>query len=288
MTDNDNQTLVITSENADTIVTPDEGNVGATTQITNEDGVGRISVTGSSEDAGSAGEAQVSMPEKFANADNPQDALLKAYTELQKKMSGGEDSAPEVTTPDKAVEELSEDRNKAEAVNTYSEMWAKEGSLTDDQWENASKDLNIPIDDLRKYEAYRKSEIATQAEGVNTNDASIYEAAGGQDEYNKMIDWANTKMTDSQIDALNSQLDNPQFSAMGVNMLKNMYVADVGQEPSKSTIDGATVTGNLGETFHSEQEVLEAQKHKDYGKGGVYDKQFQSKLLRFMKTNNQL
>jgi len=288
MTDNDNQTLVITSENADTIVTPDEGNVGATTQITNEDGVGRISVTGSSEDAGSAGEAQVSMPEKFANADNPQDALLKAYTELQKKMSGGEDAASEVTTPDKAVEELSEDKNKAEAVNNYSEMWAKEGSLTDDQWENASKDLNIPIDDLRKYEAYRKSEIATQAEGVNTNDASIYEAAGGQDEYNKMIDWANTKMTDSQIDALNSQLDNPQFSAMGVNMLKNMYVADVGQEPSKSTIDGATVTGNLGETFHSEQEVLEAQKHKDYGKGGVYDKQFQSKLLRFMKTNNQL
>jgi len=77
-----NETLVVTSEEA--ITAPDEGGRPAEAVVTSEDGVGRISVTGSVEDAGSPNEATLSMPEKFANAENPQEALLKAYTELEK------------------------------------------------------------------------------------------------------------------------------------------------------------------------------------------------------------
>jgi len=80
-------------------------------------------------------------------------------------------------------------------------MWAKEGSLTDDQWSTLGKTLNIDVADLRNYEAYQKSQLETKADGVSSHDEGIYKAAGGQDEYNKMIDWANTKMTDSQIDS---------------------------------------------------------------------------------------
>jgi len=287
MSEAQNETLVITSENADATVLPNEGGTGVEANVTNEDGVGRISVTGSAEDAGAPNEPHIEMPEKFANAANPQEALLKAYQDLEQKQSG------DPVVPKEAGEAEGEaeggDRNKAEAVKDYSEMWAKEGSLTDDQWDKASTDLNIPLDDLRKYEAYRKAEMATQAEGVNTHDEGIYKAAGGQDEYNKMIDWANTKMTDSQIDALNTQLDNPEFSAMGINMLKTMYVADVGQEAATGTLDGAnTSSKNLSDAFHSEQEWMDAQKHPEYGKEGAYDKQFDAKLVRYMKATGQM
>jgi len=285
-----NETLVVTSEEA--ITAPDEGGRPAEAVVTSEDGVGRISVTGSVEDAGSPNEATLSMPEKFANAENPQEALLKAYTELE-KMRGGGDKPEELTaTPAPEggdPEENDGERTKADAVKNYSEMWAKEGSLTDDQWSTLGKTLNIDVADLRNYEAYQKSQLETKADGVSSHDEGIYKAAGGQDEYNKMIDWANTKMTDSQIDSLNSQLDNPEFSAMGVNMLKNMYVADVGQEAARTTIDGANVpSNNLGDAFQSEREWMDAQKHPDYGKEGAYDKQFDLKLARFMKATGQM
>lgn len=282
-----NETLVVTAD--EVITTPDEGGRPAEAVITDEDGVGRISVTGSVADAGSpTDDTALSMPEKFANAENPQEALLQAYNEMVQKMSGGEPKEAVEATP--APEgETEGDRTKAEAVKGYSEMWAKNQSLTDDQWQQAGTELGLDVADLRSYEAYQKSQLEAKADGVTSHDEGIYKAAGGQDEYNKMIDWANTKMSDSQIDALNSQLDNPEFSAMGINMLKTMYVSDVGQEASKGTLDGANVpSNNLSDQFHSEAEWMEAQKHPQYGKGGAYDKQFDSKLARFMKATGQL
>lgn len=296
MSNTENQTLVATSENSEITVLPEEGDIkGTHTEMSNEDGVGRISVTGTSEDAGNPNEPRLTMPEKFANAENPQEALLKAYTELE-KMQGKQTTentsqnpeAGDKTAAEKAMEEINSDRTKADAVRDYSEMWAKEGKLTDDQWNTLSGTLGMNVDTLKAFEAYQKAELGKQAEGVNTNDQAIYQASGGQEAYDRMIDWANTKMSDAQIDALNAQLDNPQFSAMGVNMLKQMYIADVGQEPTKSTIDGASVQGGLDSMFHSDQEWIDAQKHPEYGKGGRYDKEFDLKLTRYMKSTGQL
>jgi hypothetical protein len=227
---------------------------------------------------------ELTMPEKFANAENPQEALLKAYMELEKNYSKPK---TEVDSPaaEKAMDELTTDRKKAEAVESYSELWAKQqGSLTDEQWAKASEELSIPVDDLKAYETYRKSELES---GINSNDKNIYEWSGGEDKYNQMIEWAETAMTQGQLDALNSQLDNPQFSQMGVNMLTQMYTNAVGQEPSVSTTGMANSTTG-GEMFHSESEVLAAQKHKEYGMGGAYDKQFDQKLMRFMKATGQM
>lgn len=230
-------------------------------------------------------ETELTMPAKFANADNPQDALLKAYKDLESKQSQPvEPEAP--NAPEKALEALTADRKKAETVDTVSKLWADQGgSLTDDQWGKASADLGIDVADLKAYESYRKDSVANT---LNDNDKVIFESAGGEDKYNQMIDWASANMDQGQLDALNTQLDNPAFSAGGMNMLKQMYTQSVGQEPEIQGGNRANTSNSLGDMFHSEGEVQAAMNHKEYGLNGAYDKSFDRKLLSFMKTSGQM
>jgi hypothetical protein len=285
----ENETLIATAD-ADTNIgdIPVVGNeINETTTVEVGGDVDRISVSASAEDAGSPDEPRLEMPDKFANAEDPQAALLKAYKELEKQRTGTKE--PEVEpTVEPAAEEAEEgsERQKAEKVEEYSQLWAKQdGSLTDDQWSKVSSDLGVSIDDLKSYEAYRKDVISNTS---NSNDELIYKTAGGEDAYNKMIDWASSTMNDAQLSALNAQLDNPQFSEMGMNMLKSMYTNTVGFEAGSSTLDKAAQSGQLSETYHSEQEVLEAQRHPDYGKGGKYDMEFDRKLLSYMRMKKQI
>lgn len=261
-----------------------------TTVIENDGGHTSLSVT--ADPVESTPTPADAMPEKFANAEDPNAALLKAYLELEKGQGKTIPDAPEKPlseAADKALEAIQEDRVKADTVKDLSQQWADQGgSLTDDQWAKASTDLGVSIEDLRKYEAYRNAENSKAADAINTNDQAIYDAVGGKDQYGAMIDWAEGNLDQGQLDALNTQLDNPAFSAMGANMLKQMYINSVGSEAAVSTLDRAVGADVSGDMFHSEAEVLEAQRHKDYGKDGAYDKAFDQKLYRFMKANGQI
>jgi hypothetical protein len=275
--------ITATAEDANLDVSSVATDDGAmTTQINSTDsGVSSISVT--TDNAAPQDEGKLEIPKKFADSEDPMQALLKSYKELEKQQSTKQPETPE--TPAEVPADITQDRKKAESVTEYSELWAKQnGELTDEQWGKASEDLGISVEDLRAYEAYRKDQINSS---TSDNDRNIYEWSGGEDQYNQMIDWAESNMNQAQLDALNNQLDNPQFSQMGVNMLKQMYVNSVGQEPSVTRGDRPNSTDN-GDMFHSEAEVLAAQNHKDYGQGGAYDKLFDQKLLRYMKSTGQM
>ena len=234
------------------------------------------------------------MPEKFANAEDPQAALLKAYKELEAFKSKPE-AEPEV---EPVAAEVESDEvvpldippaagdGESTVVTTAQDTWAKQGGqLTDDQWTNIQKETGVPMDTLRAWEAHVKDNIVTEAQ---TNDQKIFTAAGGEEKYDKMIEWANTSLTDDQISSLNAQLDNPQFSDMGVSALKGMYVNAVGFEPSIDPVSANTATGLDSGEFMNEAEFQEGMNHKDYGKGTRYDAEFDKKALRYMKRTNQL
>jgi hypothetical protein len=201
----ENQTLIATAdaEHDPNLIPIVEPEVTGTTSIDVDGDVGRISVVGTADDASIDPMKANQMPDKFANAEDPQAALLKAYQELEKSQgTKPAEATPEVEGESAKVEPevpSDTDRAKATKVEEYSKLWADQnGSLTDDQWGTVSKDLNIAVDDLKGYEAYRKSEISS---GENGNDAKIYEVAGGEDKYQTMIDWASGNMNDAQLDA---------------------------------------------------------------------------------------
>ena len=230
------------------------------------------------------------MPEKFANAEDPMQALLKSYNELQKKISKPDEKVEE-KSEETTVEDSQPDEQPSEpasVVSTAQDMWAKQGGqLTDEQWTDLASKTGVPMDTLRAWEAYVKADLNT---AMQSNDEKIYELSGGQDQYNKMIDWANSSLSDDQINSLNAQLDNPQFSDTGVAALKGLYNQAHGFEP-KVSLQGSASTDSTslapGE-FLNEADFQKAMEHPDYGKGGRYDKEFDAKTLRYMKRTGQI
>ena len=252
---------------------------------------GTTSITIASEDVDVEGspeaEESLEMPEKFANAEDPNQALLKAYKEMEKKLASGEAPEPiaeaEVTEGEPEVAEVPEE---SEFVKGYQDKWAEQGGkLTDEQWLEVSKTTGVPLDTLKAYEA---GQVAQAQDNLAQNDTKIYGACGGQDSYDTMIKWAEQGgLTGEQIDAVNHQLDNPLFALNGVAILKGAFQAANGFEKTASVKNVATADTLGANEFHSTKEMHAAQGHKDYGKGGLYDREFDAKAMRLLKRQQR-
>ena len=245
---------------------------------------GTITITGTAEDAESAAaESNPSEEPLLLGKFKSQEDLLKAYTELEKKQ--GVVEAEPVVEPEAApAAEVPTEPVVAGSIEDYQNKWAETGSLTDDQWSEIQVKTGVPMETLRAYEA---SMVAQAQDNSASNDTAIYDAAGGQDKYDTMIDWAGKNMTDDQLASLDAQLDNPAFSAMGVSILKGAYDNANGSEPAVTLKNSSNQSLSDTDYYQNEGEMLEAMKHPEYGKGGAYDTQFDRKAMGYMKASGQ-
>ena len=244
----------------------------------------------SAEDIQSEPEVQpFEIPDKFKG--KTAEEIAKAYVELEKLKGkevkkGNEDGEdkPEGDTEEK--QEVKEDpvAEGPMTIEQYQETWSKQGgALSDRQWEELNKQTGIPMDTLKAWEAYVAADTTAN---LDNHDKAIYEASGGEDKYNEMMDWAEANLNDEQIDALNAQLDSPQFYEQGLKILKASIQAAEGVEPSVSPVLSNTAEIG-GDEFHSDKEYLDAMNHPEYGMGGKYDREFDAKLMRYMKRSGQ-
>jgi len=280
----------VSLEDPNTItVTPEEQELGE-----QDDGSIRITADVDAADLGDDGNSGdetegLNLPEKFANAEDPQAALLKAYLELEKSKNTTDDKVEDKV---EVEEEVKPDVSEAKAldgefsVKAYQDKWLEQsGQLSDAQWSEIEKNTGVPMETLRAYEA---SMVSQAQDSLASNDSEIYKLSGGEDKYNTMIDWANANLNGSQIDSINTQLDNPSFAANGVTLLKSMYEASEGKEAS--FLLGNLQNNSLKDTdiFQSDVEFYQAMEHPDYGKGGKYDREFDRKATAWMKASGQI
>lgn len=248
-----------------------------------------IQITASEEDAqleteGLQSEPSFEMPEKFKGK-TPEE-IAKAYLELEKmKNKPAEDEVQEEASEDSPTEVEEDPVVQGDmSIEQYQETWERQGGqLSEKQWDTLHKQTGIPMETLRAWESYVVNDIANT---IDAHDANVYKEAGGEAEYNKLIDWAEANFSDEQITSLNAQLDNPSFYKQGMAILKSAYTNAEGIEPSTSINPANTSEIGMDE-FHSEAEYIEAMNHKDYGKGGKYDREFDAKLLRYLKRTGQ-
>jgi len=225
------------------------------------------------------------MPEKFASTDDPQAALLKSYLELQKQMGAPTPQTPEDPGEPKVPED-------APAVNSniaedYTKKWLEQGqSLTDDQWSELSKSSGFPVEELRRYEASRKVEMAGESEA---HEKAIYDATGGKESYDKMIEWANGAMTDGEIDSLNGMLDNPAMSGQAALFLKQRYEQVAGNEPSVTALDASnSLQGavDMSNEITSDGEMVELMRDPKYQTSEIYRRGVDEKIERAIKRGD--
>ena len=165
-----------------------------------------------------------------------QDDLLKAYEELQRKMSSGEKEEPS-EEPTEAAEEAPEAEEveevvTPEAITRASELFNKEGKLDEASIDELSKmDTRELIEAYVNFYSQAQSEQA-QAEISAEQVKSVQAIAGGEQGYGELMQWASSNLDASEIDAFNNVANSGNVAALrfAVEALSNRRVSAEGYE----------------------------------------------------------
>lgn len=206
--------------------------------------------------------------------------LEKAYVELQKKLGEGseEQEEGEVESSEEEAPEISPAQS---LITDASAEFAEKGELTE---EMMSKFSEMSSQDL--VQAYMQMQAnAPQpeaAEPVELSDSdvnAIKNSVGGEAEYEKVIDWASSNLSESQIEAYDDIIATGNSAAiqMMVDGLKAQYDSSNGFEGQM--LSGKAPTSSR-DVFRSQQQVVEAIADPRYDRDPAYRNEILEKLER--------
>jgi hypothetical protein len=207
--------------------------------------------------------------------------LEKAYVELQKKLGDSSDEEQGEAEPSQDETEEAEVSPAQSLITDASAEYAEKGELSE---EMMSKFSEMSSQDL--VQAYMKMQAnapqAEAAESVELSDSdvnAIKNSVGGDAEYSKVIEWASTNMSESQIEAYDDIIatGNAEAIQMMVNGLKAQY-------DSSNGFEGRMLTGkaanNSSDVFRSQEEVVSAIADPRYDRDPAYRNDVLEKLER--------
>jgi len=213
---------------------------------------------------------------KYKNAQD----LENAYIELEKKL-GGDKTEPEEDSqepPEAKEEEAKEEEEKPSESTVLDELWEQAQSGEKFSRETLDK-LNEtkPADLAQKYLELKSQ---TQPKDLSKEDVtSLYEIAGGEQEYGKMLDWATKTLTKQEINMFDTVMERGDALAafFAVRSLAYRYEDATGR-------DGKMVTGSApkesGDQFRSQAEVVKAMSDPRYENDPAYRQDIMKKLER--------
>tara|TARA_R100001443_G_scaffold10038_4_gene19596 strand:+ start:2439 stop:3272 length:834 start_codon:yes stop_codon:yes gene_type:complete len=166
---------------------------------------------------------------KFKN----QEELLKAYQELEKQRSqdSSDDGADETTEEGEEVAETDQQTEETASplLTKASEEYAKDGQLSEDSIAELSKmDSKDLISAYLDY--YSKTQQATDIQQNQVTE--IKNIAGGDNEYQEMVEWAGQNLDQVEVDAFNNVTNSGNYEAIkfAVEAMANRYRAAEGYE----------------------------------------------------------
>jgi len=217
---------------------------------------------------------------KYKNAED----LESAYLSLQKKL-GQQEEGEEYEEGDEGYEEeeesdeeVSEDAPAVSLINEASaEYYANEGELSEETInrfsEMSSQDLvNAYMEIQRNNPQAQQSYDMSDAE-VN----SVKNAAGGEANYDRVVQWAADNLPDQQVNAFDSVVDTGNAAAIGIAFqgLQSAFNESNGYEGRM--LQGKAPSSS-GETFRSQAELVAAMGDPRYENDPAYRADVVSKL----------
>lgn len=209
------------------------------------------------------------LPEKFDSAED----MAKAYGELEKKMSGGEEKAEE------QVEEQSEE----EAPEITAEAQQRIQEATKEYYENGGEIGDATYEALEKVGISRDLVDRFKAGQEALEDAEIKTIQGGANgEYDAMSEWAGKNLPDDEFNTFNEVINTGtvEQAKLAVSGLYARYKSEVGGGPKLVT--GGT-TGSSVMPYQSNQEVVRAMQDPRYKSG---DKAYHNEVDRRLAVSN--
>lgn len=108
---------------------------------------------------------------------------------------------------------------------------------------------------------------------------AVYSAAGGEQAYNKVIEWAQGNLSPKVLNSFNRAIDNNNLEAVTL-MFEGMKAKMVAKQGTRNpTIMGGGVTNGGAKGFSSKQEVVAAMSDPRYGTDPSYTRSVELKMF---------
>ena len=215
---------------------------------------------------------------KYKNAED----LESAYLELQKKLGQqDEDGDVDEGEAEEYEEELSEDAPAVSLINEASaEYYANDGTLSEETIakfsEMSSQDLVNAYLEIQANNPQAPTQAAEMSEAqIN----SVQNAAGGEANYNRVVEWAADNLPENQIDAFDSVVDsgNPAAINIAFQGLQAQYNDANGYE---GRMLQGKAPSNSRDVFRSQAELVAAMSDPRYESDEAYRADVVEKLDR--------
>ena len=211
---------------------------------------------------------------KYKNAED----LEAAYLSLQKKLGQTEEEEVDYESSDEGYEEEEgsdeEVAENAPAVNLINEAseeyYANEGTLSKETIEKFSEMSSQDL--VNAYLEIQANNPQAPTQGIELSEAqvnSVQNAAGGEANYNRVIEWAASNLPDRQINAFDSVVDSGNPAAIGIAFqgLQSQYNEANGYEGRMLQGKPASSTGDV---FRSQAELVAAMGDPRYDNDPAY------------------
>ena len=207
--------------------------------------------------------------------------LEKAYMELQSKL--GEQEKGETEVAEKEPEDKPTLSEGATLITSATEEYYANGNeLTPETLQKfssmSSQDLikaYMEVQQLPEYQQAQQTPVEISESQVN----QIKNAAGGEQQYANIINWAKSNLEAEQINAFDDVVYTGSVQAI------NLAVAGLkAQYDNANGVEGRMVTGkaptNSGDVFRSQQELVAAMNDPRYDRDPAYRQDIIEKLDR--------
>ena len=257
------------------------------------DGEGN-NLTSAEQDSLKVGEELINQQEGLlAGKYKDAEALEKAYIELQGKLGkqDGEQETPQAEAETEQEEVLQE--APEEDAPSYSERAQIISDASDEYWSNDGK---VSPETLEKFTSMSSKELVEAymevaknqpppndpGESADISDSTVNEvknAAGGEQAYSEMVNWASSALDSKSIEAFDSIINSGSVDAirLAVNGLKAQYENANGYE-------GRMLTGKppvqTKDVYRSQAELVAAMNDRRYDNDPAYRQDVIQKLDR--------
>jgi len=203
--------------------------------------------------------------------------LESAYLSLQKKLGQSEEEV-DYESSDEGYEEEEE---SDEEVSPYAaatslindaseEYYANDGQLSEETVEKFSEMSSTDL--VNAYLEIQANNPQAPQQGVEMSEGqvnSVQNAAGGEANYNRVIEWAANNLPNNQIDAFDSVVDSGNPAAIGIAFqgLQRQYDESNGYEGRM--LQGKPASSR-GEVFRSQAELVSAMSDPRYDTDPAY------------------
>ncbi len=224
------------------------------------------------------------IPEQFWKADGTidTDGMAKSYAELRAKMDAPKAEATPETPPVKPNGAIAkpkvEEPAAAAPLTSAMELARNEYATTQAVSEETVAALEAAGIPQEVFNLYLEGVKATEAKALS----EIYSYAGDQEQYNLMSTWAAEKLSDGELEAYNTAIENPAMRENAVRGLAARYAVARPSEGRLLTPSGGT--GGSSDTYGDRDEFVADTKNPKYATDPKFRAEVQDKLRRSQQS----